>query len=163
METDVSVAADTPDPEDFGDVTIGGGGASLPTGYVWGTGRRKSSIARVRIASGTGQVSVKRSGNQPRELNDFFQNERDRKAIFGPLEVTQYGGKVDVHVNTSGGGSTGQAGAIVMGLARALIKYDPASEASLRENGFMTRDSRMKERKKYGQRGARRRFQFSKR
>ncbi len=136
---------------------------TVATGYVWGTGRRKSSVARVRINQGSGTISIKRSGHDLRELNDYFHNERDRKAIFGPLEVTQYGGKVDIFVNTSGGGSTGQAGAIVMGIARALIKYDPQSEASLRENGFMTRDSRMKERKKYGQRGARRKFQFSKR
>ncbi len=158
LETDVSVAVETPDPQVFGE-----GAFSAPSGYFWGTGRRKSSVARVRIATGTGKVSVKKSGGQPRELNDYFQNERDRKAIFGPLEVTAYGGKVDVHVNALGGGSTGQAEAIVMGLARALIKYDPQSEAALRENGFMTRDSRMKERKKYGQLGARRRFQFSKR
>ncbi|MEM1012017.1 MAG: 30S ribosomal protein S9 [Planctomycetota bacterium] len=156
LEADFAVA--TPDPQAFGSAAH-----AAPSGYFWGTGRRKSSVARVRIASGSGNVSIKRSGNDPRELNDYFQNERDRKAIFGPLEVTQYGGKVDVHVNANGGGSTGQAEAIVMGLARALIKYDPQSEAALRENGFMTRDSRMKERKKYGQRGARRRFQFSKR
>ncbi|MEL7240495.1 MAG: 30S ribosomal protein S9, partial [Planctomycetota bacterium] len=109
------------------------------------------------------KVQVKRSGGSYRELGDYFQNERDRTQVFGPLEATQYGGKVDVYVNANGGGSTGQAGAIVMGLARALVKFDPATETSLRENGFMTRDSRMKERKKYGQRGARRRFQFSKR
>jgi small subunit ribosomal protein S9 len=137
--------------------------APTPGGFVWGTGRRKSSIARVRIAPGSGNVQIKRSGGAYRELNDYFQNERDRKTIFGPLEATQYGGKVDIFVNTEGGGSTGQAGAIVMGLARALGKYDPQCEPALRENGYLTRDSRMKERKKYGQRGARRRFQFSKR
>ena len=85
------------------------------------------------------------------------------RAIFGPLEVTNTGGKMDVFVNTNGGGPTGQAGAIVMGLGRALLKYDPTTEVALRDAGFLTRDSRMKERKKYGQRGARRRFQFSKR
>lgn len=131
--------------------------------YVWGTGRRKSSVARVRVTAGSGKVRVKRAGGHYRELNDYFQNERDRKTIFGPLEVTQYGGKLDVYVNTDGGGSTGQAGAILMGLARAIAKYDPEAEAALREQGFLTRDSRMKERKKYGQLGARRRFQFSKR
>ena len=126
--------------------------------FAWGTGRRKSSTARVRVTPGSGKVQV----NQ-RELNDYFHNERDRKAIFGPLEATQYGGKIDVFINADGGGSTGQAEAIVMGLARAIRNYDGAVDVALREGGFLTRDSRMKERKKYGQRGARRRFQFSKR
>ena len=126
--------------------------------WVWGTGRRKSSVARVRVAPGSGTIRV-----NDRELNDYFTNERDRKAIFGPLEVTSTGGKMDVMVNSDGGGMTGQSGAIVMGLARALMKYDTGLEPALREHGFLTRDSRMKERKKYGQRGARRKFQFSKR
>jgi small subunit ribosomal protein S9 len=126
--------------------------------FVWGVGRRKSATARVRIAPGSGKVIVNK-----RELNDYFPNERDRKAIFGPLEASQYGGKIDVHVKAEGGGATGQAGAIVMGLARAIVRYDQGSEQSLRDEGFLTRDSRMKERKKYGQLGARRRFQFSKR
>ena len=126
--------------------------------YVWGVGRRKSAVARVRIAPGTGKIQINK-----RELNDYFTGERDRKAIFGPLEVTNTGGKMDVLVNATGGGPTGQAGAIVMGLGRALAKYDTSLEAPLRGAGFLTRDSRMKERKKYGQRGARRRFQFSKR
>jgi small subunit ribosomal protein S9 len=126
--------------------------------FIWGVGRRKSAVARVRIASGSGKISI-----NGRELNDYFTAERDRKAIFGPLEVTSTGGKMDVFVNATGGGPTGQAGAIVMGLGRALVKYDNGLEQSLRNSGFLTRDSRMKERKKYGQRGARRRFQFSKR
>jgi small subunit ribosomal protein S9 len=126
--------------------------------YIWGTGRRKTSVARVRIATGSGKITINK-----RELNDYLVNERDRKLIFGPLEVTNLGGKVDVHVSTSGGGLSSQAGAIVMGLARAILTYDKTLEPPLRANGFMTRDSRMKERKKYGQRGARRRFQFSKR
>jgi small subunit ribosomal protein S9 len=126
--------------------------------YTWGVGRRKTSVARVRIAPGTGKILI-----NERELNDYFTGERDRKAIFGPLEVTSTGGKMDVLVNASGGGQTGQAGAIVMGLGRALAKYDESFETALRNGGFLTRDSRMKERKKYGQRGARRRFQFSKR
>jgi small subunit ribosomal protein S9 len=126
--------------------------------YVWGVGRRKSACARVRIALGSGKITINK-----RELNDYFTAERDRKAIFGPLEVTNTGGKMDVFVNTDGGGPTGQAGAIVMGLGRALAKFDNNLEDALRSAGFLTRDSRMKERKKYGQRGARRRFQFSKR
>ena len=126
--------------------------------YIWGVGRRKSSVARVRIAPGAGKIEI-----NGRELNEYFTGERDRKAIFGPLEVTNTGGKMDVLVNATGGGPTGQAGAIVLGLGRALAKYDQSLEGSLRGAGFLTRDSRMKERKKYGQRGARRRFQFSKR
>jgi small subunit ribosomal protein S9 len=132
--------------------------AGKPTSYIWGTGRRKSSVARVRIAPGSGKIEV-----NGRTLNEYFTNEKDRKAIFGPLEVTNTGGKLDIWVNTDGGGQTGQAGAILMGLGRALLKYDPTTEPNLRTSGFLTRDSRMKERKKYGQRGARRRFQFSKR
>src|SRR3954470_5322901 len=126
--------------------------------FIWGTGRRKTAVARVRVAPGTGKIEV-----NGRQLNDYFSNERDRKAIFGPLEVTNTGGKMDVLVNASGGGLTGQAGAIIMGLGRALVRFDQTLEKSLRDAGFLTRDSRMKERKKYGQRGARRKFQFSKR
>lgn len=126
--------------------------------YTWGVGRRKSACARVRIAPGSGKIEI-----NGKTLNDYLTAERDRKAIFGPLEVTNTGGKMDVFVNADGGGPTGQAGAIVMGLGRALAKYDSTFEVALRGGGFLTRDSRMKERKKYGQRGARRKFQFSKR
>jgi small subunit ribosomal protein S9 len=126
--------------------------------FIWGTGRRKSAIARVRITPGSGKISI-----NDRELNDFLTNERDRKSIFGPLEVTNTGGKLDILITCIGGGMTGQSGAILLGIARALTKYDPNTEGALRNAGFLTRDSRMKERKKYGQRGARRKFQFSKR
>jgi small subunit ribosomal protein S9 len=126
--------------------------------YIWGVGRRKSACARVRLALGSGKIEI-----NGRTLNDYFTAEKDRKAIFGPLEVTNTGGRMDVFVNAAGGGATGQSGAIVMGLGRALAKYDSTLEVPLRQAGFLTRDSRMKERKKYGQRGARRRFQFSKR
>src|SRR5687767_3284211 len=129
-----------------------------PRSYIWGVGRRKSSVARVRIALGSGKIEI-----NGRELNDYLTAERDRKAIFGPLEVTNTAGKMDVKVNADGGGPSGQTGAIVMGLGRALAKYDNSPEVALRNAGYLTRDSRMKERKKYGQRGARRRFQFSKR
>ena len=132
--------------------------AGTKTLYLWGTGRRKTSVARVRVGTGSGKISI-----NGRELNDYLVNERDRKAIFGPIEVTNLGGKIDVHARCTGGGLSSQAGAIVMGLARALRRYDVNLEPALREQGFMTRDSRMKERKKYGQRGARRKFQFSKR
>ena len=133
-------------------------GPKVKPSYIWGVGRRKSSVARVRIAPGSGKIAI-----NERELNDYLTNERDRKGIFGPLEVTNTGGKIDVLARCTGGGPSGQAGAVVMGLARALLKFDPAMEVPLRNAGFLTRDSRMKERKKYGQRGARRRFQFSKR
>ncbi|HEY8667713.1 MAG TPA: 30S ribosomal protein S9 [Tepidisphaeraceae bacterium] len=126
--------------------------------FVWGTGRRKSAVARVRIATGSGKIEV-----NGRTLNDYFSSEPDRKSIFGPLEITNMGGKLDIFVNATGGGQSGQTGAIMMGLGRALMKYDPSFEGGLRNAGYLTRDSRMKERKKYGQRGARRRFQFSKR
>ncbi|MGA2582597.1 MAG: 30S ribosomal protein S9 [Tepidisphaeraceae bacterium] len=126
--------------------------------YIWGVGRRKTAVARVRIAPGTGKIEV-----NGRTLNEHFTAEKDRKSIFGPLEVTNTGGKMDVWARCNGGGLTGQSGAIVMGLGRALAKFDRNLEVSLRNAGFLTRDSRMKERKKYGQRGARRRFQFSKR
>src|SRR5947209_17752634 len=126
--------------------------------YTWGVGRRKSAVARVRIAPGSGKIEL-----NGRTLNEYLTNERDRKSIFGPLEVTNTGGKLDIFARCTGGGPTGQAGAIVMGLGRALAKHDSSLEVALRGAGFLTRDSRMKERKKYGQRGARRRLQFSKR
>ncbi len=126
--------------------------------YTWGVGRRKSAVARVRIAPGSGKIEI-----NGRTLNDYFTAEKDRKSIFGPLEVTNTGGKMDIWARCNGGGHTGQAGAIVMGLGRALAKYDTTLEVPLRGSKFLTRDSRMKERKKYGQRGARRKFQFSKR
>lgn len=129
-----------------------------PRSFLWGTGRRKSSVARVRVAPGSGKIEI-----NGRTINDYLTAERDRKAIFGPLEVTNMGGKVDIFISARGGGLTSQSGAVVMGIARALLKFDPNLEASLRGSGFLTRDDRMKERKKYGQRGARRRFQFSKR
>src|SRR5262245_8581347 len=126
--------------------------------YIWGVGRRKTAVARVRIAVGSGKIEV-----NGRTLNDYFTAERDRKRIFGPLEVTNTGVTMDIFGDAAGGGPAGQTGAIVMGLGRALARYDKGLEVALRNAGFLTRDSRMKERKKYGQRGARRRFQFSKR
>ncbi len=149
-KTDTTTPASAP--------AAGGDQPQGPQTFVWGVGRRKSAVARVRVAPGNGRIEV-----NGRSLNDYFTFERDRKAIFGPLEVTNTGGKMDVLVNATGGGASGQTGAIIMGLGRALLKYDATLEAPLRDAGFMTRDSRMKERKKYGQRGARRKFQFSKR
>ena len=126
--------------------------------WWWGTGRRKTAVARVRIKPGDGKFTV-----NERPFEKFFNEERDRKDILNVLKVTNTEGRVDIHVNTHGGGFTGQAGAVLLGLARALNKYDQTLEPILRENNFLTRDSREVERKKYGQAGARRRFQFSKR
>src|SRR5829696_2994529 len=94
-----------------------------PKVFTWGVGRRKSACARVRIAPGTGKIEI-----NGRTLNDYFTAEADRKAIFGPLEVTNTGGKMDVFANCDGGGPSGQTGAIIMGLGRALAKYDNSLE-----------------------------------
>src|SRR5687767_8221589 len=101
--------------------------------YIWGVGRRKSAVARVRVAPGSGKIEI-----NGRTLNEYFTSERDRKSIFGPLEVTNTGGKMDVLVNADGGGPSGQTGAIVMGLGRALAKYDNTLELPLRNAGFLT-------------------------
>lgn len=126
--------------------------------YHWGTGRRKSSIARVRICRGSGDIIV-----NGREFKNYFTMERDKNYILAPLIASNLNDKVDVRANMIGGGVHGQAGALVLGIARALKEMDPNLEEGLREKGFLTRDGRMKERKKYGRRGARRSFQFSKR
>ena len=126
--------------------------------YFRGTGRRKSAVAQVRLAPGTGKVSVNK-----RELKDYFVREQDRQIALGPLMEVKSPGEIDVIVRAAGGGYSGQAGATCLGVARALLKMDPDLESTLRKGGHLTRDSRMKERKKYGLRGARRAFQFSKR
>jgi len=126
--------------------------------WWWGTGRRKTAVARVRIKPGDGKFIV---NGKPYDV--FFNEERDRKNLQTVLEKTNTNGKLEIHVNVRGGGFTGQAGAIVLGLARAIFRYDETLDPILRENNFLTRDSRKVERKKYGQSGARRRFQFSKR
>ncbi len=127
-------------------------------GFYWGTGRRKTAVARVRIKPGKGKFTINRH-----EAAKYFTEERDRANVLAPLKVTKTEGNLDVHVNVRGGGFMGQAGAVLLGLSRALKAYDPTLEPVLRENEFLTRDAREVERKKYGQRGARRRFQFSKR
>jgi small subunit ribosomal protein S9 len=150
--------------------------------YHWGTGRRKTAVARVRLLEGTGKIEVNK-----RPLSDYFTEEKDRAAIIGPLELTDMRGRLDVLVNVRGGGITGQAGAISQGVARALkvmfglTEPEPTPAAAtddgeaapaevsggvakkLRDSGYLTRDGRMKERKKYGRKGARKSFQFSKR
>jgi small subunit ribosomal protein S9 len=127
-------------------------------GWFWGTGRRKTAIARVRVRAGSGEIKM-----NEKSLEDYLTEDRDRKAVLAVLEKTGMKGKVDVTAGLVGGGFTGQAGAMVMGLARAVLAYDPSTEPILREHGFLTRDARKVERKKYGQAGARRRYQFSKR
>jgi len=126
--------------------------------WFWGTGRRKTSVARVRIRPGSGQFLVKQ-----REVKDYFLSEQTRLDVCAPLKATNTLGKYDIFVNIRGGGQMGQAGAIMLGVARALMKADPALEAALRDGKYLTRDSRKVERKKPGRPGARKRFQFSKR
>ena len=122
------------------------------------TGRRKQSVARVRLAQGGGAIVV----NQ-RPYDQYFPRETLRLAIRAPLLLTHQLGKYNVFVNVEGGGLTGQAGAIRLGIARALLKVDASYRAALRSGGLLTRDPREKERKKYGQKGARKRFQWTKR
>jgi small subunit ribosomal protein S9 len=129
-------------------------------GYIWGTGRRKSSVARVRIKPTSGEA---RFLINKRTIEDYFSEPQHRESCIAALKATDTIGKLDVFVNVNGGGITGQAGAILLGVARALKGYDPSLESTLRDNGYLTRDAREVERKKYGQAGARRRFQFSKR
>ena len=129
-----------------------------PSPFIWGTGRRKSSVARVRIKGGTGKISI-----NGRELEEFFKIDRDRSAVRSPLVTANISGTYDIWASVNGGGTTGQAEAIMLGLARALTAAMPECGVALRDKGLLTRDARMKERKKYGQKGARRRFQFSKR
>lgn len=126
--------------------------------YIWGTGRRKSSVARVRLSEGSGKISI-----NGRAVDAYFTEQQDRNAAVAPLVLADALKGYDVLVNVQGGGHTGQAFALRLGLARAVAEAVPDKELALRDAGYMTRDSRMKERKKYGQRGARRGFQFSKR
>jgi small subunit ribosomal protein S9 len=123
-----------------------------------GTGRRKTSVARVRIRAGSGKLTI-----NDRELEDYFPIIQDRNAVVSALEHTGVRNSVDVKIRVHGGGSTGQAGACMQGIARALMRYDSDLDAKLREKSFLTRDARMKERKKCGLHGARRGTQFSKR
>ncbi|TWT54212.1 30S ribosomal protein S9 [Rubripirellula amarantea] len=127
-------------------------------GDCLGTGRRKSSVARVRVRPGSGNIKI---NNVPFE--EYFVNDTHRTQVMQTLDVVECAGKVDVLVRVGGGGMTGQSGAVRMGLARALVSFDESLHDVLREGGFLTRDSRMKERKKPGLRGARRGVQFSKR
>lgn len=123
-----------------------------------GTGRRKTSVARVRLKTGQGQILINR---QP--VEKYFDSKLHQQKIRKPLEVTATSNKFDIFINVKGGGYTGQSGAIIHGVARALVAADGDLKSTLSKAGYLTRDSRMVERKKYGQPGARKRFQFSKR
>ena len=132
--------------------------AVVKTNDILGTGRRKTSVARVRIRPGAGKIVINN-----RDLEAYFLNTRQRNSVVAALEQTGKRTELDVTVRVDGGGITGQADACKLGIARALKKYDEQTAASLRDTGLLTRDGRMKERKKYGLRGARRGTQFSKR
>ena len=128
------------------------------TGDTLGTGRRTASVARVRLRPGEGRFSINR-----RPLEEYFRNIQQQQSVVAPLEQTGYRNQVDVIIRVAGGGITGQADACKLGIARALKKLNEELEERLRDSGMLTRDGRMKERKKYGLRGARRGTQFSKR
>ncbi|MBN1590988.1 MAG: 30S ribosomal protein S9 [Pirellulales bacterium] len=128
------------------------------TGDILGTGRRKSSVARVRVRPGTGTILINK-----RPLDEYFPLPQQRNAVMAPLVHTEKTEAVDVIIRVHGGGTTGQSDACKLGIARALKKMDPALEETLRDSGLLTRDGREVERKKYGLRGARRATQFSKR
>ncbi|HVO84747.1 MAG TPA: 30S ribosomal protein S9 [Syntrophobacteria bacterium] len=124
----------------------------------YATGKRKSAVARVWMWSGAGQITINK-----RLIDDYVKRETAKMVIRQPLELTETAGKYDIYVNVRGGGLSGQAGAIKHGIAKALLEISPEFRPVLKKAGLITRDSRIKERKKYGQRGARARFQFSKR
>ncbi len=158
------------DPEKFGQVQQAVTGQPVPQqavkeaakpdagGFFWGTGRRKSSVARVRIRPGQAKLIVNK-----KEVDKYFKKPQDLSAVKSPLNALNVADNFEVHINVNGGGTTGQAGASLLGIARALAAYDPNLVKPLREGGYLTRDGRMVERKKPGKAGARRSFQFSKR
>ena len=127
-------------------------------GYHWGTGRRKTAVARVRIRPGTGKIQV-----NGKPMNEYFCLTPDQERVIEPLRATRTLGNYDIWANIRGGGTSGQVGAMIMGLGRALVVANSELEDPLRDGKFLTRDSRMVERKKYGRKKARKSFQFSKR
>lgn len=129
-----------------------------PTENLYGTGRRKTSVARVFLTPGSGEVQI-----NGRSMDDFFPSDVLKMIVLQPLSILEQEGQYDLQVTVKGGGPSGQAGAIRHGLSRALLHVDPEHRAPLKAAGLLTRDPRKKERKKYGQKGARARFQFSKR
>ncbi len=126
--------------------------------YTWGTGRRKNALARVRVCMGTGEIKI-----NDRTVEEYFPRLVWQSQVYQSLKTAGVEGRVDVFVNASGGGLTGQAGAVKLGIARALIKMNPDLRSALKKEGLLTRDPRMVERKKFGQKGARGKRQFSKR
>lgn len=128
------------------------------TEQYYGTGRRKTAVARVWLRPGAGQITV-----NGRPVEDYFPRFAGRAAMLQPLQLTETDGKFDVTVNVCGGGENGQAGAVRHGISRALLQFDAETRGALKKAGLLTRDARAKERKKYGQPGARKRYQFSKR
>ena len=126
--------------------------------WMWATGRRKTAVARVRVKPGTGEIVINK-----KPFVEYFPTIDMQNSVLGPMRVTEAVDKWDIAVNVGGGGPLGQAGAVRLGIARALKKLDPEADSTLREAGMLTRDPRMKERKKPGQKGARAKFQFSKR
>lgn len=135
-------------------------------GWWWGTGRRKTAVARVRLRSvkpDKARVTIQRTGKDFRSIEEHFSEPRDRNDCYAALKLTGTQDQFECIIRVHGGGTTGQAQAIRLGIARALRDFDPNLEQALRQAGYLTRDARKVERKKYGQPGARRRFQFSKR
>ena len=130
----------------------------MPENLYYATGKRKSAVARVWMRPGTGQISINK-----RSIDNYLPLESDRMLVVDPLVHTDNLEKFDINVNVRGGGMSGQAGAIRHGISRALVAVDPEMRDTLKKKGYLTRDSRMKERKKYGQPGARARYQYSKR
>jgi small subunit ribosomal protein S9 len=130
----------------------------MPEEKFEATGRRKTSVARVRMLSGSGNIFI-----NGRSVEDYLRRDSLEMILVQPLNLTETRERFDIHISTRGGGLRGQAGAACLGIARALLKYDPEVRTTLKRAGFLTRDPREKERKKYGLAGARKRFQFSKR
>jgi len=130
----------------------------MAEGLFHATGKRKTAVARVWMKPGNGEITINK-----RPLAQYLKRDADQNAVMEPLELVRLGDKFDFYINVRGGGIAGQAGAIRHGISRVLVDLDPALRDPLKKAGFLTRDSRMKERKKYGQPGARARFQYSKR
>ncbi len=130
----------------------------MSTEEIWGTGRRKSAVARVKLTKGSGVITINKQ-----KLEDYFPQEDLRNYLSQPIQVTGTEGQFDLNVNVQGGGKVGQAGAVRHGIARAILAQDESVRSVLKHSGLLTRDARVKERMKPGQPGARRRFQFSKR
>ena len=163
MATEQPPAAETPEKEKKEEEKVVKRTAALTGtldkgGFIWGTGRRKSAVARVRIKAGDGKLLINK-----RTVDEYFTQQQDRNAVQAPLKALNMTEAFDVFVNVGGGGTTGQAGAVRLGIARALRNYDENLLEELRNTGYLTRDGRMVERKKPGQKGARKKFQFSKR